>query len=118
MALTSSQKMNCVFFLGWPAKTLIVDSTNYNSTVANRLTNLDADSEALVIGILTKLTNLQTKYDASSARMLVKKVGDIELNTDEHMGLGKEFKRQLRDLSNLLDIPLMGKGGVNIGVTV
>lgn len=116
MALTSAQQAEVIFYLGWPAKSLVVDSTHYNTTLVTRLTGLSADSETLVTGLLTKIGDVRTKLDNSTARMLVKKVGDIELNTDENMYLNKDFRRLVRELSDLLDIPVMGGDNINIGV--
>ncbi len=116
MSLTDTQKQNVIFYLGWPGKTLIVGSTHYNNTVAVRLTNLNASIETQVASLLASILVMRTKYEASAARALVKKVGDIELNTEEHFSLSKEYKRQLKDLSNLLDIPIINGGSINIAV--
>ena len=116
MSLTSAEKTNIVFLLGWPAKTLIVGSTHYDQTVVTRLNALDADIEAIVRTMLTGIEDVRTKYATSTSRMLVKKVGDIELNTDEHSTLGGEYKRLLRELSSCLDIPFIGKSRTNLGV--
>lgn len=115
MALTDAQKTQVVIYLGWPAKTLTTDSTHYSPTVAARLTGLSAEAETQVTSMLTKLAAVATKYEASTGRMLVKKVGDIELNTDEHATLSKEYVRLQRMLSAMLDIPFLGKS-VNVGV--
>lgn len=117
MALTDAQKHNVIFYLGWPGKTLVTTSTHYNSTVANRLTSLDANTETQVGALLTEIAAVRTKLGASTSRALVKKVGDIELNTEEHYSLQKEHRRILRDLSRLLDIPLNSPGN-NIALCV
>jgi hypothetical protein len=118
MALTDAQKDQIVFFLGWPSKTLVEGSTHYNTTVADRLIGLSAQTETTVGALITSIQTCRTKYEASSSRMLVKRVGDIELNTDEHRSLSKEYRRQVRELSSILDIPWIGGAGVNVGVIV
>ena len=118
MALTETQQHDVIFYLGWPGKTLVTSSTHYNKVIADRLTNLNTNTETQVTGLLAEIVALRTKYGASTSRMLVKKVGDIELNTDEHHTLGREYRRVLRDLSQLLDIPLKKGGGMTIGLCV
>lgn len=118
MALSATEKASIISYLGWPGKTLTVGSTHYNSTIVNRLENLDADVETLVRSFLTQLDALEVQYTASTSRMLVKKVGDIELNSDEHTSLGKERRRVLARLCNTLDIPLVGGGGNMVGVQI
>lgn len=118
MALSDKQKADVVFFLGWPGKTLVVDSTNYNRTTAQRLENLSAGIESQVEGLLEKLKRNDERLEAASDRMAAKKVGDIELNGDELAMLRNERNRLRKLLSQLLDIPLMGSSGVMFGVTV
>lgn len=118
MALTTAQKADVVFYLGWPAKSLQTDSTHYNPTLDDRLTNLPSDAESQVTTLLGEISTLRSKFTASSGRMLVKKVGDIELNTGEHEKLREEQRRLIRDLALVLDIPQRKVGGVNVGVVV
>ncbi len=118
MALTDSQKHQAIFYLGYSGKTLIVGSTDYNKTVADALTNLNTYVETQVVDLLDLIEEAKEKFSASSARMLVKRVGDIELNTDEHRSLGQEYRRLLRELSSLLGLPTRGMGGITIGVCV
>lgn len=118
MALTDTEKQKVLKYLGYPGKVIVEGSTHYHNTVAARLTNLTSDIETNVRACLTALDALETKYTASTGRMLVKKVGDIELNSDnEHSMLSKEHKRQKTLLSSILDIPTRG-GSVNIGVVI
>ena len=118
MALTSAQKANIVFYLGWPSKALVSGSTHYNTTIVTRLTDLDSDTETIVTALLTDIATARTKMAASQGRMLVKKVGDIELNTDENTLLVRDYRRLVNDLSVLLDIPVLRSGGVNVSVVV
>lgn len=110
MALTAEQKSNALLYLGYPVKTLDAGSTHYNKILVDRFEDLTATAETIVGTLLTEIANLRTKFTASTGRALVKKVGDIELNTEEHYSLGKEYKRLLQDLSKYLDIPLKGHG--------
>lgn len=118
MALTDDQKHQVVFHLGYSGKTIIAGTTDYNKTVVDALGGLNSYVEAQVVDLLDQIATAKEKFSASSSRMLVKKVGDIELNTDEHRSLGQEFRRLIRELSSLLGIPAQGLGGISIGVVL
>ena len=112
MSLSEAQKAAVIFYLGYPATSIIPNSTDYSKILADRMVNLTAPVEAQVGDLLTKIAAMREKLFGSSARMLVKRVGDIELNTDEHPLLSGEHRRLLRDLSSLLGIPLQGRGNM------
>lgn len=117
MALSREQKTCALLYLGYPAKTLDEDSTHYNKILVDRFEDLTSVAQTKVGELLTEIDEVRTKFGASTGRALVKRVGDIELNTDEHLSLNKEYKRLLKDLSLFLDIPLAGRGdGVNVPV--
>ena len=116
MALSDTQKHQVVFYLGSSGKTIIAGTTDYNKTVVDALSGLNSYVEAQVGDLLNLIADAKEKFTASSSRMLVKRVGDIELNTDEHRSLGQEYRRLVKELSALLGIPAMGVGGINIGV--
>jgi len=118
MALTDTQKQKVLLYLGWPGKTLVSTSTHYSATVAARLTLLTSDIETNAVACLTALDALALKFTAATARALVKKVGDIELNSEEHPQLNKEHRRQQRLLSGILDIPVVGGQSRNIGIVI
>jgi len=117
MALTTEQKAKSLLYLGHPVKTLDEESTHYNKILVDRFNNLSSTAESIVGALLTEIEAVRTKFGASTGRALVKRVGDIELNTDEHSSLNREYKRLLNDLSKYLDIPLKG-GGVCIPMIV
>jgi hypothetical protein len=116
VALTAAQQNSVVFYLGYPGKILIVGSTHYDQTVVTRMQALDANTELQVESLLTQIAAVRVKITASTSRMLVRKVGDIELNSGEHEALGRENKRLLRDLSVLLDIPCLTGSGRNVNM--
>ena len=116
MALTDQQKYDAIFYLGYASKVLDPGSTHYEKILADRLEGLHAVAESRVISLLAEISAARTKFTASSGRMLVKRVGDIELNTDEHLYINKEYRRLLDELSSLLDIPRRGGGGRMIPV--
>jgi hypothetical protein len=119
VALTDKQKHEVVRYLGWSGKTLISDSTHYNSIVNSRLINLNSIIEAEVIGLLARLDSIVEQMDAARCRLSASEVGDIVLNQKELEMLRKEYMRWIRELSDLLDISIEKSGaGVNVGVVV
>ena len=116
MALTDTQKYKVIFYLGWSGLTLVSTSTQYNSVVNDRVSDLNAEIERLVKGLLARLESLDAKLDAAACRLSASEVQDIVLNPEEIRMLRSERKRLIRELSDLLDIPIEKSGGVNIGV--
>lgn len=116
MALTADQKHKVIFYLGWSGLTIVTGSTQYNSVVNNRLTEITAEIEAIVLGVLARLDSLDSRLDAAACRLSASEVDGIVLNPDEVRMLRSERKRLIRELSDLLDIPIEKSGGSNVGV--
>lgn len=116
MALTDAQKHKVVFVLGWSGLTIVVNSTQYNSVVVNRLTNLNAEIERIVLGLLDRIDSIDVKLDAAACRLSASEIQDIVLNPEEIRMLRSERKRLIRQLSDHLDIPIESSNGQNIGV--
>jgi HAMP domain-containing protein len=111
VALSTKQKHRTIYYLGWPGLTLVSGSTHYNSVVNDRLANLNDEIEKLVKEILERLENLDKSLDEAKCRLTASKVDNIELNKDEIYHLKKERMRQIRELSDHLDIPIMKTHG-------
>jgi hypothetical protein len=120
MALTDSKKMKIVTLLGYPAKTLIVSSTSYNSLVADRLNNLTPEAELLIKSNITQIEGIETRLTSSLGKAGLARIGDIEFfeGGQAFTDLKTERKRLLRELSDMVDIQSMRSGGVNVGVIV
>ncbi len=118
MALSDKEQYTVIRLLGWPAKTLVVGSTHYNSLIAARLSGLPAEVESDVRLLIERLEKLDEKLEGALCRASTKKVDNLELNPLEMEVLRGERRRVLREISDLLDIPLMASGGVNISVCV
>lgn len=117
MALTEEQRIKTVLFLGYPATSIMPGSTDYSRGLMARLITLSPTAEAMIVALLTDIEEVKGKLKASSSRMLVKKVGDIELNTEESGGLRKEHGRLLRELSSILSIPNLNSGSmINLSI--
>lgn len=118
MSLDAQQQADVLFYLGWPGTTNLVGNTNYNKIVVDRMTQTTPEVDARVASLLIEIENVRTKLTGSTGRALVKKVGDIELNTGEATLLKSDYKRLLRDLSSLLDIEMLGGSSICIGLCV
>lgn len=118
MALTDQEKAKIVLHLGWPAKTIITDSTDYSKTFSDRLNGLTSAFETEIRIILDKLLKNDDCLEEARLRLGAKKVGDIETREDEIFQLKKEKKRLTRQLSDLLDLEIMQSGSGGIGVCV
>jgi hypothetical protein len=116
MALTATQQQQVIKFLGWTGKTLIPESTHYNSYIFDRLQNLNPDIEAQSIEILGWLLAIDAKLFAALDRMSAREVGDIKINERESDLLRKERWRRIRELSDLLDIVVVKQSGGSINV--
>lgn len=117
MALSATEKSKILNFLGWPQKTLDSTGTHYNSIVNSRLTNLTAEAEALVKGLLARIQSVYDQMDAALCRLTTSKVGDITLNNEELAMLKKEYMRRIRELSDALDIKV-DKSGLNPNISI
>jgi hypothetical protein len=116
MALSDAQKQSILFYLGWPGKTVLADSTHYNSLVTARMINLTPEIESRVSSQLTKIAAIDTKLESASCRLAAKKVDTIETNPEEIQQLKRERRRLCRDLSSLLDIAYVAKNGSMVGI--
>lgn len=117
MALSLEDKHRIIYHLGLPGKTLLQDSTHYNSVVVSRLTNLDIYIEDKVCEILDELDTARTSLQGSASKGNVKRIGDIELDTDKTRDLAmSEYQRLVKELSVLLDINTTKRSGPNFNV--
>lgn len=114
MALTTQEKHEIIYQLGWPGKTLIEGSTDYSKIVADRLANLNDAIEVIVRRLLARAKKLDEKLDEAVCRLSAKQVGDIHLNEDEILLLRKEKKAVLRELSDTVDVEMLRKGGIGV----
>ena len=114
MALSSGDKQKIVFLLGHAGKILISTSTHFSKIIADRMENLNIDIEDQVETLLVLIDTARTKLTSTSSSGNVKKIDGIELDTSRTKSLiVNDYKRLLRELSCLLDIPLISKIGGN-----
>lgn len=111
MALTAQEKYDIVYYLGWPGKTLIPNSTDYSKVIADRLENLNAQIEVIVRRLLERAKMLDTALTDAVCRLSAKRVDEIEMNSDELLQLRNERKKVLGELSSLVDVPYLKAGG-------
>lgn len=116
MALTSAQKAKVLQLLGYPGGSIDSTSVLYDKILTDRLTLITADTETLVVGYLTSIAALETQISQAPARAISLQVGDIRINPDELAKLRTERKIQAREMSDLLNIPKRGGGGISVVV--
>ena len=105
--ITAANQNLIVFYLGYPAKVLVPNSTHYNKIIANRMTNLLDATVTTVEGLLTLITETRTKLDATRDDANVTNVGEIALSPDYvDKYIVRQYDRYLKELSSILDIPM------------
>jgi hypothetical protein len=118
MALSAQEKADVIFQLGWPGLSIVEGSTDYSGILVGRLTTISDPMVLQVRALLTRVAAIDQKLVAAPGRMLAKKIGDIELRDGEAALLRNEKRAVLRELSDLLDIPIQRSGGMMSGVCV
>lgn len=115
--LSSEQKFKVIYYLGYSAKTIIENSTSYNSQVADRLKNLSLEAETRVQAILKSLAEIDTRLECARGRLAAAEVQDIVMNPEEIAQLKKERRRLCRELGEFLEIRYRGPSG-NVSICV
>lgn len=106
MSLTEEEKYKVIHYLGHNSRIITVGTRDYNSVIADSLLNLSPQGESYIRDLLVEVELVKAKLKSTRARMLVSKVGDIELNENEWTLLNKEYSRVLNELARAVDIPL------------
>lgn len=120
MAFTSTEKATILYYLGYPAKVVDINSLEYNSMVNSRFENYPVDGEPIVRDLLTQIAALKAALTKAQCTMGTKQVGDIHLNPDMvGSNLKKELKRLYTELSEMMNITRIGKalGSKNVRVS-
>ena len=118
MSLTKEEKYKVIHYLGHNSRIITVGTRDYNSIVADNLKNLSPQGERYVREVLVEIEAVKARLKATRSRMLVRKVGDIELNENEWTLLNKEYSRVLNELSRAVDIDLAAGKSSSIKVIV
>lgn len=95
-------------------------SSQYNSVVNDRLTGASESTEISnqVIELLDCLEGIDEKLKKAQCRLAAKSVDKITMNADEIRWLRSERRRVIRELSDLLDVPIEKSSGRNVAVLV
>jgi hypothetical protein len=117
MAFTATEKANIIFYLGYPAKTIVPDSTSYSNVIAGRLDNNSVDIETIARDLLAKIVTSRAEIELAKGRLKASKVEDITLNDREMRDRWKEDSKLCRMLGDHLDIPYCGNSSM-VGVVV
>ena len=119
MALQDKEKEAIIFYLGWPAKTLVVDSTHYSKIISDRMTNLAEVTEKQIRVILGKLELVDKQLDDARCRLQAMQVSDVRMDAEKEIRvLKQERNRCIRELSSYLDIGIVSRGGTMGSVCV
>jgi hypothetical protein len=121
MAFTDKEQQRVLKYLGWAGLTVVADSTHYNSVVNDRLGNnvlkpLTLDIEKEVRAILTRLIAIDTSLDEAICRLSAKQVDSVTTNPRELGQLRSERRKWSKEMSEILDIPMMKSSGATIKV--
>jgi hypothetical protein len=116
MAFTTQQMQDIIYYLGWPGKTILPDSTHYNSVIYSRLVSLIPEIESQATALVTRIKDIDKVLIASIARASTLEVGDIKINQREREELRAERKKVLVELSDLLDIDVMKSSNTSISM--
>lgn len=116
MAFSSEDKHKIIFALCHSGNVLNPSSTLYNSVINDRLNDLSSFTEEQALGLVSKIERIKSSLENSPTKNNVKRIGDIELDTDMGISLlKKEYKRLTDELSKLLDIPNRCSVGSSVG---
>lgn len=118
MSLTEDEKYKVIHYLGYNSRTITAGTRDYNSVLAGNLTNLSPQGESYVRTLIADVESLKVSLASTRRRMLVRKVGDIELNENEWSLLQKEYKRVLGELAAATEIPSKAGRSAMINVVV
>lgn len=116
MALTDAEKDEIVFYLGYPANTLITGSLDYSSIIADRLTGYQDFTETRVKKYLKRIREIDTKIEAASERVSMSEVDGMKFNPGEVAALRGIKKSYIKELSTITGIPTACRGGVSVSL--
>ena len=118
MALSSKEKHEIIFHLGWSAQTLIEGSTQFNSVVNDRVSFNNTDLERIARNLLKCINQVDEQLKDAQCRVSTSKVDNVTMNPEEIKWLRSEKKRLVRELSDHLDIPIQKSSSANVSVVV
>ncbi len=112
MPLSAVEKVQVVTDLGWPGLTVEPNSIHFVNWVNDRLSTITAPMETLLRQYIKRLQDMDAKLEKAVCRASVSSVDGVTFNKDEIHILRKERYRILKEVSQLLDIPIMGSGSM------
>lgn len=123
--LSTSSKYKILDYLGYPVKTLDTNAVVYSKIISDRLSNFDADAEAIINDMIAKLDAIEVRLDKAVTRAGVKSVDDIEFfggegGSSELGMIRSERLKLIRKLASFLDIPVgaNARGGMQGRVSI
>lgn len=111
MAFSMEDKVTIVRLLGYSANMLNPSSIYYNNILDNRLLVVLQEAEDQAISLVERIRALDEKLEAAVDSTGVRRIDDIEFFSasegNKVQELRKERSRVIRELAQLLDIPMM-----------
>lgn len=117
MALSSDSKLKVLYHLCYPATSLTVGNTNYNSVINDRLSIEDQAICDQIDNTIAELDEAEACIREAKKCLKVESVDGIKMNKDHIRNAMTEYKRIIKKLSCSIDIPAKGCC-ISIGVRV
>lgn len=114
MSFSTEDKYKIVMALCHVGTVLDENNVNFNSIIRDRLAISNQFVEDRAKQLLSQIEAAREKLNTAADKGNVKRIGDIELDTENHSKtklLGHELQRLRNELSQLLDIPNCCRGG-------
>ena len=112
--LTPRQMDDVAFFLGYPSKILVENSTSYNPIFKDFMQNLSDVTVERVGDLLSLIRAARKNLDESQKNAHT--TGIDELSFDASLAvtnIQKQYKRYIKELANLLDYPVRSAPGAS-----
>lgn len=120
MALTQTEKYDCLRYCGHPIRTIDSTSMSYSKIIADRLTTFPSDAETILREMLGRVETIDEQLESMVSRSNLKKFEDIEFFENGSSELRRDRSKVIREIACLLDIPLGpgAAGGMSFNVSV
>ena len=112
MALSQSEKLKIIKFIGWSYNYLRVGDTKYSTTINEKLTNIDDETETQLRTYIERIDEIDAILRKATARLAVTNIDRISLNQYEMGQLRTERRNVIREMQYLIDLPTPTEAGV------
>ena len=112
--LSTDQMDQVAFYLGYPNKILVDNSTNFNRIFSQRMMNITQGTAKRVAKLLGLISDARASLDESKESAHVQNVDDVSLDTNRAVeNIQRQYRRYINELGSTLNIPVrMISGGI------